>query len=448
MNSFQTILLVIFGILAAVGTVMFSGFFSSDEGASGASELVMWGTIPSPQLSAFLGEFNKEKLVVKIKYQQLDEDSFDQSLIEALAEDRGPDMIVLPHDLLLRHQAKIAPVPYTAIDKRTYLDTFVNQAELFNGFTGTLGFPLFIDPLVMYWNRDLFTNAELVQAPSSWTQLMGITNRLTRKDSVGNITQSGVAMGGYSNISYAKDIVSALLLQAEETVIERDPTNKVLKVTLGNTRQVGESGASATLRFFTEFSNPTKPDTYSWNSSLRNSTTMFSDGDLAIYFAPWSEYSNIAKKNPHLNFDVATLPQREGGKIRATFGRMYAVAPLKSSRSPSEAIKAATILAQSRYASRMAEIMSLPPARRDSLNIRPDDPNLDVAYRSAIISRGWLDPDPAKTATYFEQAVRSITSGASKESGAVTQLSSQLQNILPANNIEFVVMVEGDSREF
>ena len=431
MNSFQTIVLVIFAIFATVGTIVFSGFFSSREEGAESAQLILWGTLPSRQLDIFLAEFNKEKLVPPIRYVEFTADNFDQALVEALAESRGPDLILLPHDLLLRHQAKIAPVLYSSLPQRTFEDSFIDQAKIFSGVDGILGFPLFVDPIVLYWNKDLFTNAELLQSPSSWEQVMGVIRRLTKVDGAGNIIQSAIGLGTFQNVAHAKDILSLLLLQSGEEIVYRDSQNRKFSGILGVRRDGNQSGAEASLRFFTEFSNPTKPDTYTWNSALRLSRTMFTDGDLAMYLGPWSEHRLILERNPHLNFDVAVVPQRENGLTRTTYGKLFVVAPLKSSPNNAVAISASATLAKAPYASKLSEIAGLPPARRDLLENGTDDPDQVIAYRSAILSRGWLDPEPSKTNLLFRGAVEAITSGSSRESGAATQLASQLQDLLP-----------------
>ncbi len=430
MNAFQTVILVIFGAFAIIGTILFSGFFDKSQNTS-ANNLMVWGTLPSNQIRTLLEELNNEKVTAPLKYEQHQVASFDTDLVEGLAEGRGPDLILLPQDLILRHQSKIAVIPYDALSRRTFTDTFIDEGELFTSEAGIIGLPLVVDPLVMYWNRDLFTNAELVQAPKSWEQVLALTAQLTKRDERNNITQSAVSLGGFNNIDYAKEILTTLFLQAEQRLVVRDEENKSLRVALGGGE--GQAGAEAAIQFFTEFSNPTKEDVYTWNSALRGASALFAASRLAMYFAPFSDAEKIRTENPHLNFDLALMPQRENGSVRTTFGNLYAVASLKSSQNVNAAMQAAMVLAQVKFAKSFADAVGLAPARRDILSEGSSNADLAIAYRSAIIARSWLDPNPVLTTKLFKATIEGVISGVARDSDAISQLASQLGDVLPQN---------------
>ncbi|OHB25496.1 MAG: hypothetical protein A2542_02125 [Parcubacteria group bacterium RIFOXYD2_FULL_52_8] len=432
MNAFQTVLLVIFGTAAVIGTILFSGYFDGAENST-ANQVLVWGTLPQQQLDEYFDAFNKQKLVSELRYEQIPAASFDNELVEALAEDKGPDLIFLTQDLILRHQGKIAKVPYDTVSARTFTDTFIEEGELYRAPEGILGFPLLVDPLVMYWNRDLFTNAELAQAPKAWEQVLGIASLLTKKDERGNVTQSAVALGGFANIRYAKEVLTSLFLQAEQPLVVREGERGRPVVALGSSNRGVLSGGEAALQFFAQFSNPVKNDIYTWNSALRLDTELFKASRLALYFAPFSELHVLREENPHLNFDIAQLPQRENGTRRATFGTMYAVAPLKSARNVTAATQAALALAQAEQVSGLSTLIGLPPARRDLLAQGTSDASKVVAYRSAIIASGWLDPSPRETSDLFRKAIDTVVSGVAQEGDAISQLAAQLGDLLPRN---------------
>jgi len=97
------------------------------------------------------------------------------------------------------------------------------------------------------------------------------------------------------------------------------------------------------MRFYTEFSKSNK-DSYTWNRSLPPSRSMFEAGDLALYFGYASEYKAIKLKNPHLNFDVAMMPQVGPTATKLTFGRMYGVGVVSASKNQAGAFYAGTCL--------------------------------------------------------------------------------------------------------
>lgn len=40
-----------------------------------------------------------------------------------------------------------------------------------------IAFPLTIDPLVMYWNRDILSNAGIVKPPAYWDEIYSIVKK-------------------------------------------------------------------------------------------------------------------------------------------------------------------------------------------------------------------------------------------------------------------------------
>ena len=139
----------------------------------------------------------------------------------------------------------------------------------------------------------------------------------------------------------------------------------------------------------------------------------------------------MKEDNPHLNFDTAIMPQRENGALRVTHGTLYAVAPLRSSRNVGAATTAAMALVQPTQMASFSKEVGLPPARRDLLGTRANDPDEAVAYRSAILARSWLDPSPEETDRLFTKIIESVVSGLARENDAVKQLAAQLGDILP-----------------
>jgi len=48
----------------------------------------------------------------------------------------------------------------------------------------------------------------------------------------------------------------------------------------------------------------------------------------------------------------------------------------------------------------------------------------------AIISRNWLDPDPAQTSEVFRGMIESVTTGSARLADAVSRADRELSNIL------------------
>lgn len=430
MTNFQVALLAVCAFLGLLAVLVFSGIVPLPGAAQDVygGEVVLWGTLPSEQLGQFLADFNSvngEQFA--LVYVQKNSASFENELVSALASGKGPDLVLFPHDLLVRQADKLYPIPYTSITERDFKDTYIDEGELYMGRSGTAALPLYVDPLVMYWNRDLFSSNGIAEPPKVWEQFPALPEKLTVRDSRGNITQSAVGLGGVRNILWSKDILATLLMQVGDFIVARTQDGEIEAVLGGGVDS--RSSAPAAVRFYTEFSNPSKTS-YSWNSALPNSKTAFESGILAIYFGHASEYESIKQKNPHLNFDVAPMPQRENSPRKITFGRMYGVGVLAASKNLNTAFTAAYILASAENSRALSLLVNLPSARRAIVGEAVENPALDVFNRSALISRGWLDPSPSETDVVFADMIESVIINKATEEQAVSDASRRLDSLL------------------
>ena len=93
--------------------------------------------------------------------------------------------------MVLKNKDKISPIPFAYYPERDFRDNFVDISNLFidqkNG--GLAAFPFLIDPMVMYWNKDLFSSAGISQPPQNWEDFSEDVKTFTEKNEAGNITQ-------------------------------------------------------------------------------------------------------------------------------------------------------------------------------------------------------------------------------------------------------------------
>jgi len=430
LTPFQVILLVAFGAFLVFAVLVFSGiiplFDRTPTDVRG--EVVIWGTFPKAHLAGSLEEFNRESGgTFRVSYVQKQKNTFDTELIEALASDRGPDAVFLSQDLILRHRDKVFPIPFESISVRKFLDTFIEEGELYLSSQGVLALPFSIDPLVMYWNRDMFQSAALARPPIVWDEFFTLSLDLTKVDDALNITESAVALGEFQNINHAKELLSLLIMQAGNPIVA--VTEGSLESVLDRKSGFDTPPAESALRFFTEFSNPAK-SVYSWNRSLQSSKDMFLAGDLAVYFGFASEIADIQAKSPHLNFDVTFVPQIRDATPQMTFGNMTGLAVLKDSKNPATAFHVAGLLTSRNFIQAVSEASSLPPVRRDLLSRVPPSASGAVFYQSALISRAWRDPGPTETSAAFKRMVENTLSGRERISEAITRASQTITNLL------------------
>ena len=433
-SLFQTILLIVFGAAIAIAMFLFSMTKSGgDDENPYLGEVTVWGTLPKSDISGVLMDVYPGKNSVDIKYVQKRRESFNDELVEALASGTGPDIVMLPQDLIVRHSNKIFKIPYESMPLRTFKDTFIEEGELYLESDGILGVPLVVDPMVMYWNRDIFSSVGVSVPPKYWDEFYELTKKITIKTGQSSIKRSTVAFGEFQNIKNAKEIISSLIMQAGDPIVVREQgTLDTAKVVLGEGGGTGSDGsppAVSALNFYLEFSNPRKI-TYSWNRSLPSSFDMFTAGDLAMYFGFASEYQILKKKNPNLNFDVANMPQtRDTGK-NVTFGRMLGLSVMKQTQNPKAAFRAIIMLTDVDFVKPLAERLQLVPARRDLLAQTPPGEFMPLFYRAAIMGKAWLDPSPSETTLIFKNMIEDVLSGRTSIPGSILRARESITGLL------------------
>ncbi|MDP6388033.1 MAG: extracellular solute-binding protein [Candidatus Pacebacteria bacterium] len=426
MSNFRIIIIAVFAIFAVIGVVAFSGIGGGEDNDIGKVEI--WGTAPQKLMDGLLSDINTESdNFVGVSYTQKDEKTYGDVFVEALASDSGPDLFLLPHDSIVQYQNKIIEIPYKNFSEREFKNTFIQEGELYLTDSGVLGFPFTIDPMIMYWNRDIFQNTGIAEPPRYWDELFVLSPKITQRDLASNITRSFVALGEFSNVENAKEILSAFIIQSGNPIIAsvNGELRSIIRENLGFTT----SPTEAAVRFYTEFSNPVK-SVYSWNRALPNSKQLFASGDLAIYFGFASELPEIIRMNPNLNFDVSSLPQLRDSDRRVTYGKMSAFAVPRASRNPTGAFIVGLLLTDINNIAVFSSVTGLPPVRRDLLAGRPSDAFASVFYDSALISNAWLEPDSTEADDIFRNMVESVTSGRARLSEAIRIADEELDLLL------------------
>ncbi len=424
MSKFQIILLAVFGAFILLAVILFS--FARGGSSSQVSRVTIWGDISAYDWATIYNSTFASDKSVNITYEEKASDTLSQEFTDALAEGRGPDILITTQDKLWKERKKLTPIPYTSISQRDFQTAFIEEAELYFAPEGIYALPLSVDPLVMYYNRDLLTKAGITKPMVYWDEIYDQSAKIRELDPAGNITKSTMALGEAKNIPHFKDILSLLMLEAGTPIVQNNAGK--LDVLISSNFDLPQVPAQSALDFYTQFSNPAKPF-YNWNRSQLSAETTFTSGDSAYYLGYASEYRILKTKNPNLNFGVARVPQsRVSGKF-LTFGLLKGASIVKSSRNQAGALTVIMKLASKDVAGSLAQTMVLPPARRDLLGVKQSDPSLSVFYESAIQAKGWLDPDSAKTKSVFSEMIESVTSGRARVSEAVNKAQSQIESL-------------------
>ncbi len=422
-SNFQIIVAVIFVFFTIVGVGTFA-IFTSGGGQGGVGKVEVWGTMDKNTVDTWLTALNDagSDAVDDVTYTQLASANYEAVVANAMAAGRGPDLLMVSDNTLLFFGDKVQTIPYGTYSQGTYTTAFVDEAALFLTAEGPRALPIIIDPLVMYWNRDMLAGAGIANPPAYWNDLIPLAPRLTKLDAGQNVQKSAIAMGTWRNVANAKAIVAALMLQAGESIAAYDESG-ILRATLARD-SMGESPAASALRFYTEFANPGKT-TYSWSNAREVSTNAFLAGDVAFYVGFAGEYPSLRERNPNLRFDAAVLPQLRQG-TPATMGRIAGLAVARGSDNPQGALALATILSGREAIATLAGILPLPAVRRDVAVDTSASTAGAVFTQSALIARGWLDPDSPRSDIVFKDMIESVLSGAADPTSAVIDAAADL----------------------
>lgn len=424
---FQTALLVVFGGLAVAGILIFALLVSSGN-KSTTGTVTIWGTLDSNAIGAVISSAaDTDPNLSLVAYVQKDPSTFESDLTDALASGKGPDLFILRQDYAIQDSSKIYETPYATIPRSQFESAFVSAAEPYLTGTGVLAYPFAADPLVLYWNKDMLSSAGYVRPPQYWDELYAMAQAITVRDDAGDIKKGAIALGEYSNIPDAKDILSALIMQAGDDIVVVGSDGKLSSDLTQKTGGVTQATANA-LSFYTEFANPSKPD-YSWNRSMDQARDAFAAGDVAMYVGYASEAKSIQQTNPNLNFAVAVLPQVRNASRSVTTGHVYAFAAPKTGSNLQGALTVASILSSQANSTALADALSMSSPRVDALAQQVQG-KADVLQKSTVIMRTWTDPNTQKTDSIFQGMIEDTTSGASLPTEAVSRADQQLNSAI------------------
>ncbi|MCD8494865.1 MAG: ABC transporter substrate-binding protein [Candidatus Pacebacteria bacterium] len=425
--DFQTIFLIIFGIGALIGFALFAtsgsqGGGGRNAGPSGA--IVVWGTLPQEGMAPLITTIDDLYPNLSVSYIQKDAQTFDRELLRALAEGRGPDLFFVTDETLLAHRNKLFAIPFESYPPETVRETFIDQAEMLVDTEGVLGFPIMVDPMVMYVNRDILASSFVVDPPVFWDEFFALAPRIVQKNDAGALRQSLVAMGTFANITHGTDVLELIMLQAGNPLVGRNEAREPVVVF-----QEGGVAASA-VRFYTTFSNPAQP-AYSWSTAQKNDQDAFIEGTLALYFGYASEARLLRERNPNLNFDVRMMPQMRDTQLRATSGRLTFVGISRMSQNIPGAYLVAQQFAQPFAGAYLRDQFFVPPVQRSLLRETPTDPLWLMFYNSAISARSWPDPDPQATRELWRAVIQDTASGRVRVDDAIRRMHAGLVQLLP-----------------
>lgn len=425
--GFKNIITVFFVVATVIGFLFFSGMIKTGKDAQKVKgKIVVWGTIPYNTIQPYIEKSRTKD--IEVIYSVKDKNNYERDLVDALASGNGPDLFIMSHGKILRNADKAFIIPYSSFPREGFLSTYIGESHIFLTPSGILAIPFFVDPLVLYYNKQLIASSYLVSHPKTWKEFVEYSQKITDADEYGTIHIAGAAMGSYDNVTHAKDILSTLLLQNGNPIVGDDPMSGKKKSVLSLTKENMEA-AKNTFLFYRSFQDRENSH-YSWNASLENSRDRFASGDLGLLIDRASQVERTMKRNPNLSFGIAVVPQVEGAKTKKVFGELYGVAISKHTKNLKAAILIASRLTGKDIAKGFADNFHVAPVRVDLLKSIPEDEQKSIIYKSAIIADAWVDPDPEESDSVFRNVVRAINAKSVDIYQAIRKLNADIQSIL------------------
>ncbi len=398
--------------------------------------LVYWRTQDSQDaFTAIIDGWQALYPHISVTYKTIRGEEYEQALLEAWAEDRGPDLFSIPNTWLGKYQTKILsvdlsqeivlarqvmvgkikPEPKLIEEKmkvpnlRELRETFVETVS--NGILledKIYGLPLGLDLLVLYYNKDLLNNAGIIAPPQTWQEFVNNVNALTLQDRYGNFIQSGTAMGTAENVANLTDILSLLMLQNGTSMVNQ--RNQVI-FDQGLIDDPTYFPGIEALRFYIGFANPYQ-GIYTWNEQMINSLDAFIQGRVGFILG-YSNYLPIIKSQaPKLNFDIAKVPQISNSFKEVNYAQYWLETVSKKTKYPSEAWGFLLYAIEAQNAQTFIEKTKRPTAHRALIQKQLEDFDLAPFARGVLTAQTWYQgKNYSLVEEAFEEMVKNVLIG-------------------------------------
>jgi len=392
--------------------------------------LEFWGLFDNQSTwQPIFDAYRKNNSNVSFNYVQMNPDTYEQDLVEALAAGKTPDIIMFRSSWLPKHGNKISSLPETMVTLRNFQETFPDVATVdFISKNKIYALPVWTDVLTMFYNKDLFNTAGIAAPPKTWDDFIKSLKKLSNKDKFGNLTKSGAALGAANNINNAADILSLLMLQAGAKMISDNGAEAAFdgSITVGSaTYRPGESA----LRFYTDFANP-KSGAYTWNDKLPNSFDAFTSGQTAIIFDYAVNLPRLKQKAPNLRLGIASVPQLAGTAKIINYADFWGYSVPLASKNPEAAWNFLVFLTNKDMNKYFSNAVSRPASRRDVLGEEQTSPDLGVFADAILSATNWYRVDPAAIDKIFQDMINSVVLGNAKPADALSDAAARVTSLM------------------
>lgn len=427
MNKLQVGIIIFSIVIVITGVVIFARRPTNNEPTTTpAKELIVWGTEPE---SIYKEIFRSYETVAntKIVYREQKAETFHTTVTEALAAERGPDLIIASADWIVGNRDKLAPAPSSLITISAFQSAFIDLATDALTEKRTVegkkqpeefiwALPLWTDPLVLYWNRDIFNAASLPLPPADWFEFLEHSNKIKKIGQASAIERAGAALGRAKTIPLYKEIVSLLLLQQQAD----------LEGSLLGGVSDRSGAAESVLRLYTDFGKA-GTRAYTWNNALAEPRELFMSGKLGMMIDYISYAPLLQERAPHLSFSVAAVPQVKGAPAPIHYANIVGISIPRTSKNAAASWNFARWLVSKAQAEAILTTHAVAPVRRDSLGTVNLNPLLKEA---ALNAKRVEDTHPRETSAIILEMIESVADGRLTVSEAIKFGEERFQKII------------------
>ena len=405
-------ILTIFLLMTVFLTAGFGckGLSKEQQSAVKAVSLEYWTVADDvDELKNIIATYQASRSYITVTVRQYTESEIYTRFIEALAEDKGPDIISVHNRMLPAYKSKLATMPASVNDttmqivkKQLGSETLVNMStiampsvvQLENEYVQTVkkdvvmdnkiyGLPLSLDTMALYYNKDLLDRAGVATPPATWNDFQAAVKKITKLDKDEKIVQSGGAIGTSNNVEGFDDLLYIIF---EQSGIKFSDSNNyaVFSPTAINS---ANDPVVKIMDFYTDFADSTR-DTYTWDKSMANSLTAFTTGKTAFFFGYSYHYKKIKTQAPQLNLAVVPMLQLNSDKP-VNVANYWVQSVSKKSTNQNEAWGLINYLTHSKATKTYLDSTKRPTAMRAYITEQKTDTILKPFVDQILVANNW-----------------------------------------------------------
>lgn len=395
-------------IVSIISGIILLNIIFSHSGTR-TTNLIMWGFYDSPDtINPIIRSFTQQFPNINITYIQKDPNNYYNELILAFANNKAPDIFMLPGNWIPTFQDKIIPLNLNK-DKEINLATIdkiyplvVKQDLVFNN--QLMGMPISIDTLALYYNKDIFYNNKIALPPNNWSELLSLIPKLKKIDAVGGISKSAIALGTSDNVQWANDILASLMMQYGSSIVDvnkKQATFGAVSIFGGKQIIAGEEA----LKEYTQFADP-RSQYVTWGNYFYNDIEAFLTGKTAMIIS----YNLIQSKlqtNPNLHYGITNFPLIDSNN-KQYYGRTINLVVAKTTKNSKEAWSFLKYWANPKINQLYFSLSKNIPPRLDVNQTLLNDPIVGVFASQIPFCRSWYQFNYNKIAVIFSKMINDI----------------------------------------